>query len=160
MDLKMPGMGGIEATRRVTQDHPSVAVLVLTMSDDDAVLPALRAGARGFLLKDATVDELIRAILAVKDGSAVLGPMAAARVQEHILRPPVRPHLPFPHLTEREHDLLAELIRGRTNKEIAHQLTLSEKTVRNYVSTILIKLNARDRANVIVIARDAGYPET
>lgn len=160
MDLKMPGMGGIEATRRVTAEHPTVGVLVLTMNDDDSVLPALRAGARGFLLKDATVDELVRAILAVRGGASVLGPEAAARVHEHILRAPGRPEVPFPQLTEREHDLLAELIQGRTNREIANQLSISEKTVRNYVSNILVKLNARDRTQVIVIARDAGYPGT
>ena len=158
MDLKMPGMGGIAATQKVTAGHPEVAVLVLTMSEDDSVLPALRAGARGYLLKDATVDELVRGIQSVAQGTTVLGPQAASRVQAHILRPPSRPELPFPDLTSREHDLLAELVQGRTNEEIAHRLGLTGKTVRNYVSNILFKLHARDRTHLVVIAREAGYP--
>lgn len=158
MDLKMPGMGGIEATRRLADEHPEAAVLVLTMNDDDSVLPALRAGARGFLLKDATVDDLVRAIVSVHAGASVLGPEAAARMHQHLLKAPGRSDLPFPQLTDREHALLAELVQGRTNHEIARQLGLTDKTVRNYVSNILLKLGARDRAQVIVIAREAGYP--
>lgn len=158
MDLRMPGMGGIAATRQLTAGHPSVAVLVLTMNDDDSVVPALRAGARGYLLKDASVDDVIRAITSVHGGSAVLGPQAAARMHEHILRPPSRPELPFRELTEREHDLLAELVQGRSNEEIALRLGLTAKTVRNYVSNILAKLHARDRTHLVVIAREAGYP--
>jgi DNA-binding NarL/FixJ family response regulator len=158
MDLRMPGMGGIAATRQLIAGHPEVAVLVLTMNDDDSVVPALRAGARGYLLKDASVDDLVRAITSVDRGSAVLGPQAAARVHEHILRPPSRPELPFRELTEREHDLLAELVQGRSNEEIALRLGLTAKTVRNYVSNILAKLHARDRTHLVVIAREAGYP--
>jgi DNA-binding NarL/FixJ family response regulator len=158
MDLRMPGMGGIAATRQLTAGHPEVAVLVLTMNDDDSVVPALRAGARGYLLKDASVDDLVRAIASVDRGSAVLGPQAAARMHEHILRPPSRPELPFRDLTEREHELLAELVQGRTNEEIALRLGLTSKTVRNYVSNILAKLHARDRTHLVVIAREAGYP--
>jgi DNA-binding NarL/FixJ family response regulator len=157
MDLRMPGMGGIAATRQLIADHPEIAVLVLTMNDDDSVVPALRAGARGYLLKDASVDDLIRAIVSVDSGSAVLGPQAAARMQQHILRPPSRPELPFRDLTEREHELLTELVEGRTNDEIARRLGLSQKTVRNYVSNILAKLHARDRTHLALIARDAGY---
>ncbi|WP_433018984.1 response regulator [Kribbella sp. CA-294648] len=160
MDLRMPGMGGIATTRQLTAAYPEVAVLVLTMNDDDSVVPALRAGARGYLLKDASVDDLVRAITSVDRGSAVLGPEAAARVHEHIVRPPGRPELPFRDLTEREHDLLAELVRGRTNEEIALRLGLTPKTVRNYVSNILAKLHARDRTHLVVIAREAGYPGT
>jgi DNA-binding NarL/FixJ family response regulator len=158
MDLRMPGMGGIAATRQLIAGHPEIAVLVLTMNDDDSVVPALRAGARGYLLKDASVDDLVRAITSVDRGSAVLGPQAAARVHEHILRPPSRPELPFRELTEREHDLLAELVQGRSNEEIALRLGLTAKTVRNYVSNILAKLHARDRTHLVVIAREAGYP--
>lgn len=157
MDLRMPGMGGIAATKQLITNHPGVAVLVLTMNDDDSVVPALRAGARGYLLKDASVDDLVRAIASVDRGSAVLGPQAAARVHEHISRPPSRPELPFRDLTEREHELLAELVQGRTNEEIAVRLGLSQKTVRNYVSNILAKLHARDRTHLLVIAREAGY---
>jgi DNA-binding NarL/FixJ family response regulator len=158
MDLRMPGMGGIAATQQLTVSHPEVAVLVLTMNDDDSVLPALRAGARGYLLKDASVDDLVRGIVSVHRGSAVLGPEAAARVQEHILRPQSRTELPFRHLTQREHELLAELVRGRTNEEIARRLGLTPKTVRNYLSNILAKLHARDRTHLVVLAREAGYP--
>jgi DNA-binding NarL/FixJ family response regulator len=158
MDLKMPGMGGIAATQQLTDTHPDTAVLILTMHDDDSVLPALRAGARGYLLKDATVDDLVRAIVSVHHGASVLGPQAAARIHQHIMRPPSRSQLPFQDLTEREHDLLAELIQGRPNEEIARRLGLTSKTVRNYVSNVLTKLHARDRAHLIVIARDAGYP--
>ncbi|HSV39194.1 MAG TPA: response regulator transcription factor [Nocardioidaceae bacterium] len=158
MDLKMPGIGGIVATQRLCAEQPGIAVLVLTMNDDDTVVPALRAGARGYLLKDASVDELVRAIQAVHGGSTVLAPEAAARMHEHILRPSKRPSLPFPDLSEREHDLLAELVRGRTTEEIAQHLGLTPKTVRNYVSNVLAKVHARDRAHLIAIARDAGYP--
>lgn len=112
MDLTMPGMGGVAAAERLTAEHPGVAVLVLTMHEDDFVLPALRAGARGYLLKDAGVDDLVRAIVSVHHGETVLGPLAAARVHQHLTRPPRRPELPFPQLTEREHDLLAEIARG------------------------------------------------
>lgn len=158
MDLRMPGLGGIAATQQISDRHPETAVLVLTMHDDDSVLPALRAGARGYLLKDSSVDDLVRAIVSVHHGVSVLGPEAAARLQEHILRPPRRAPLPFPDLTDREHDVLAELIQGRTNDEIARRLGLTSKTVRNYVSNVLAKLRARDRAHLIVLARDAGYP--
>ena len=151
-------MGGIAATQDLATAHPDVAVLILTMHDNDSVLPALRAGARGYLLKDATVDDLVRAIASVHSGASVLGPEAAARVHEHILRPGSRSHLPFQDLTEREHDLIAELLRGLSNEEIARRLGLSAKTVRNYVSNVLTKLHARDRAHLIVIAREAGYP--
>ncbi len=160
MDLQMPGMGGIEATRHLAQTHPGVAVLMLTMHDDDSVVAALRAGARGYLLKDASVAELERAIASVAAGSSVLAPQAAARVKEHILHPPSRPDRPFPNLTDREHDLLAELLRGKSNDEIAHALGLSAKTVRNYLSNILAKLHARDRTQLMALARDASYPES
>lgn len=158
MDLRMPGMGGITATRQLTAGHPGIAVLVLTMNDDDSVVPALRAGARGYLLKDASLDDLVHAIASVDRGSTVLGPQAAARMHEQILRPRNVPELPFPDLTEREHDLLAELVQGRSNEEIALRLGLTAKTVRNYVSNILAKLHARDRTHLVVIAREAGYP--
>lgn len=159
MDLRMPGMGGITATRQLTAGHPGIAVLVLTMNDDDSVVPALRAGARGYLLKDASLDDLVHAIASVDRGSTVLGPQAAARMHEQILRPRNLPELPFPDLTEREHDLLAELVQGRSNEEIALRLGLTAKTVRNYVSNILAKLHARDRTHLVVIAREAGYPD-
>jgi DNA-binding NarL/FixJ family response regulator len=158
MDLQMPGMGGIHATQRIVAEYPSVAVLVLTMHDDNSVLPALQAGARGYLLKDASVDDVIRAIEAVHAGQSVLAPQAAERVQRQ-LTDPVKASRPFPQLTDREHDILADIVRGKSTHEIARNLTLSDKTVRNYVSTILTKLHARDRAQLVVRAREAGYSD-
>ena len=160
MDLQMPGMGGIAATQRLTESEPAIAVLVLTMLDDDSVVPALRAGARGYLLKDATIDDLVRAITSVERGQSVLAPQAAERVQRQLIRPAAVADRPFPQLTEREHDLLAEIVGGRTNREIASRLGLTDKTVRNYVANILTKLQARDRSQLLDRARAAGYPGT
>lgn len=159
MDLQMPGMGGIAATKRLSESRPEVAVLVLTMLDDDSVLPALRAGARGYLLKDASVDDLVRAIISVHHGQAVLAPGAAGLVHRQLTRPATIRARPFPELTEREHALLAEILRGGTNHEIATRLGLRDKTVRNYVANILAKLQARDRAQLIRRARESHYPE-
>ncbi len=156
MDLQMPGMGGLEATRQIVAAHPSVAVVVLTMHDDDSVLPALRAGARGYLLKDAGVDEVVRAIAAVHSGQSVLAPQAADRVKRQ-LTDPATTSRPFPQLTEREHDILAQIVHGSSTLEIARSLKLSDKTVRNYVSNILTKLQVRDRTQLVVRAREAGY---
>lgn len=159
MDIKMPGAGGIAATERIARDHVGVAVLILTMADDDSVLPALRAGARGYLLKDASVDDLVRAIESVHSGQAVLASQAADRVRRQLARPSPAANRPFPQLTDREHDLLAEILRGRSNHEIAVVLGLSQKTVSNYLSNILAKLYARDRAQLAELAREAGYGE-
>jgi DNA-binding NarL/FixJ family response regulator len=158
MDLQMPGMGGIMATRALTESAPTISVLVLTMLDDDSVLPALRAGAQGYLLKDASVDDLVRAITSVNRGQSVLAHQAAARVHRQLTRPSAVTDRPFPELTEREHDLLAEIVSGRGNREIARRLGLSDKTVRNYVANILAKIHARDRAQLLERARAAGYP--
>lgn len=159
MDLKMPGRGGLHAIERLTAAHPDVAVLVLTMLDDDSVLPALRAGARGYLLKDASVDDLVRGISAVHRGETILSKAAADHVQRRLAQGPFTPSRPFPQLSGREHDLLREILRGRNTNEIARTLGLSPKTVRNYVSNILMKLHARDRAELVIKAREAGYPE-
>ena len=159
MDLKMPGRGGLSATAQLTAAHPDVAVLVLTMLDDDSVLPALRAGARGYLLKDASVDDLVRGITAVHRGETILSKAAADHLQRRLAQGPRSPSAPFPQLTIREHDLLRELVRGRNTDEIARTMGLSPKTVRNYVSNILVKLHARDRAELVLKAREAGYPE-
>ena len=159
MDLNMPGVGGLTATERLSAAHPDAAVLVLTMLDDDSVLPAIRAGARGYLLKDAGVDDLVRAITAVHRGETILSRQAADRVQRRLSQPTVAPSRPFPELTDREHDLLREILRGRNSQEIASTLGLSSKTVRNYVSNILAKLHARDRAELVLRAREAGYPD-
>lgn len=150
MDLRMPGMGGLAATRAVAG---TTAVLVLTMHDDDNVVPALQAGARGYLVKDASLEDLVRAIVAVHRGQAVLAPQAAERVQRQLSRPrPVAPG--FPELTEREHEVLTEIVQGHSNAQIARRLGLSDKTVRNYSASVLAKLHARDRAHLVVIARD------
>jgi DNA-binding NarL/FixJ family response regulator len=155
MDLKMPGLTGVEATRRIAS---SVAVLVLTMFDDDSVFAAMRAGARGYLLKDATLDDLARAITAVHRGEAIFSPAVAARLHRYFSADSAAVAFPFPDLTERERDILAQLVHGRSNVEIAERLHLTPKTVRNYVSSILAKLQVRDRAQAIVKARDAGFP--
>lgn len=161
MDLRMPGISGIEATRRITTGHPRIAVLVLTMFDDDSVFAALRAGARGYVLKDATVDDLVRAITAVHQGEAIFSPTVGRRLADYVTRRPADrdPGL-FPELTEREHDILRLVVAGRANHEIAAELHLTPKTVRNYVSAILAKLHVADRAQAIVKAHRAGYPTT
>jgi DNA-binding NarL/FixJ family response regulator len=159
MDLKMPGMHGIEATRRIVTTHPEIAVLVLTMFDDDSVFAAMRAGARGYLLKDAGVDDLTRAITAVNRGEAIFSPATARRLSWFFARTPsAGPPDLFPELTDRERDILHLIVAGHGNAEIAERLHLTPKTVRNYVSNILAKLQVHDRSQAIVKARDAGFP--
>jgi DNA-binding NarL/FixJ family response regulator len=156
MDVQMPELNGIEATRRIVAEHPGVGVLVLTMGEDDGtVLSALRAGARGYLRKGAEQDEIVAAIRTVHGGGVVFGASLAARIAE-ILTPPARPEKPFPELTERENEILDRIAAGRNNGQIAAELYLSPKTIRNNVSSILAKLQATDRAEVIIRARDAG----
>jgi DNA-binding NarL/FixJ family response regulator len=158
MDLNMPLMGGLEATRRIVEQAPHVAVLVVTMyDDDDSVFDAVRAGARGYVLKGAQRAELFRAVRSVVAGEAIFGPGVARRLLASFARP--RPALgaaAFPELTEREREILELVARGRSNSEITAQLVLSPKTVRNHVSNIFSKLQARDRAEAIVRAREAG----
>lgn len=156
MDVQMPELNGIEATRRIVADHPGVGVLVLTMGEDDGtVLSALRAGARGYLRKGAEQDEIVAAIRTVHGGGVVFGASLAARIAE-ILTPAARPEKPFPELTERETEILDRIAAGKNNGQIAAELYLSPKTIRNNVSSILAKLQATDRAEVIIRARDAG----
>src|SRR6266545_5374430 len=148
MDLRMPGTSGIEATRRILHTSPHIRVLVLTMFEDDAsVFTAMRAGARGYVLKDAEKDDLLRAIRAVARGEAIFSPGVANRIVEYFAatRPAV-PREAFPTLSERERELLHLLAQGQTNAQIASRLVLSQKTVSNYVSTILSKLQVADRA--------------
>jgi DNA-binding NarL/FixJ family response regulator len=155
MDLQMPDVNGIEATRRITAASPHVSVLVLTMfEDDDSVFSAMRAGARGYLLKGAAQEEILRAVAAVAAGDAIFGPSVATRLIEFFAAE--RPPQPFPELTEREREVLELLAQGKSNQNIARELFLSSKTIRNHVSNIFTKLHVADRAQAIIRARDAG----
>jgi DNA-binding NarL/FixJ family response regulator len=158
MDLHMPDLNGIEATRQLTEAAPDVGVLVLTMfDDDDSVAAALRMGARGYLLKGARQEEVARAIRSVHSGDLIIGRPLARRMgallseQATSASPP-----PFPDLTDREREVLDQIARGLDNTSIGRLLFISEKTVRNYVSSILSKLHVNTRPEAIVIARQAG----
>jgi DNA-binding NarL/FixJ family response regulator len=156
MDLHMPGLNGIEATRRIVADSPHIAVLVLTMfDDDDSIFSALRAGARGYLLKGADQEQIRAAIQAAANGEIIFGTHLAARMLTYFTATPAPPQV-FPQLTDREREVLDLVAQGRANPAIAAKLNLSEKTVRNHVSNILTKLQVADRAQAIVQARDAG----
>lgn len=157
MDLRMPGVGGLEATARIRVEHPETAVVVLTMdSDDDSVFAALRAGARGYLLKEADGLDIERAITAVARGEAVFGAGIAERVLAFFAGGRQVNAGPFPQLSPREHEILEMIAQGLDNTQIARRLVLSGKTVRNRVSDILAKLHARNRAEMVALARDAG----
>jgi DNA-binding NarL/FixJ family response regulator len=163
MDLKMPGTNGIESTRRIHEMNPEIRVLVLTMfDDDDSVFAAMRAGARGYLLKDADKDEVVRAIIAVERGEAIFSPAIAQRMIQYFSTAPSKsaaknPPGEFSELTERELEILDLIAQGNNNLTIANKLSLSIKTVQNYVSSILTKLQVTDRAQAIVRAREAGF---
>jgi DNA-binding NarL/FixJ family response regulator len=157
MDLRMPDLDGIEATRRVTRDEPATAVVVLTMfEDDDSVFAAMRAGARGYLLKGAEQDEIVRAIHAAAAGEAIFGPEIAHRVVAHFASGAGSTAAAFPSLTEREREVLEMVAAGKGNATIAHQLMINLKTVRNHISNIFTKLQVSDRSAAIIKARDAG----
>ncbi|WP_410791938.1 response regulator [Kribbella sp. C-35] len=158
MDVQMPRLDGIEATRAITADSPHIGVVVLTMAEEDQTLfAAMRAGARGYLLKGANQGEIVRAITAVAQGEAIFGPAIARRVAEFFAAAPAATRgSPFPQLTSREHEILALVAAGRSNAQIASELYLSPKTVRNNVSNIFTKLHVADRAEAIVRAREAG----
>lgn len=158
MDIKMPDMNGIEATREIVHTSPHVGVLVVTMyEDDDFVFSAMRAGARGYVLKGANQSEMLRAIRAVANGEVIFGPAIAQRIIGFLSAPhPAVPARVFPELTERETEVLSLIARGRTNEEIAEHLFLSLKTVRNHVSNIYSKLQVADRAQAVIRAREAG----
>jgi DNA-binding NarL/FixJ family response regulator len=158
MDLNMPALDGIEATRRIVQDSPRANVLVVTMyEDDESVFAALRAGARGYVLKGAPQVETLRAIRAVGNGEAIFGPGIASRVMRYFAAggSAIAASV-FPELTERETEILRLIAQGRTNEDIAEQLVLSLKTVRNHVSNICGKLQVADRAQAVIRAREAG----
>lgn len=158
MDLQMPGIGGVEATRQILLASPHIRVLVVTMFEDDySVFTAMRAGARGYVVKGATPDEMLRAIRAVGSGEAIFSPAIAVRLMSFFAAPrPAVPAQTFPELSDREREILDLVARGANNAEIANRLVLSPKTVRNHVSNIFSKLQVADRAHAIIRGREAG----
>lgn len=158
MDIQMPGINGIQATRQIVSKQPEIGVIVVTMyKDDDSVFAAMRAGARGYILKGADQDEMLRAIRAVASGEALFGPEIATRLVNFFSSPQadLSPQA-FPELTSREHEVLELIAKGLNNQVIANRLSISEKTVRNHISNIFNKLQVVDRAQAIVKAREAG----
>jgi DNA-binding NarL/FixJ family response regulator len=161
MDIQMPGLSGIEATRRIIHASPHIGVIMLTMADDDdSVFAAMRAGARGYILKGADRAEVLRTLEAVSRGEALFGPAIARRLVSFFgalgAKTAAAPALAFPELTEREREVLNLIAQGRNNAAIADTLSLSPKTVGNHISNIFSKLQVADRAEAIVRARDAG----
>lgn len=157
MDLLMPKVNGIEATRQIIQTSPHVGVVMLTMlEDDESVFAAMRAGARGYILKGADQEDVLRAIRAVARGEALFGPSIATRLMDFFSKPTSEPPQAFPELTEREHEILALIAQGSSNSEIAEQLHISLKTVRNHVSNIYNKMQVTDRVQAVLRAREAG----
>lgn len=156
MDLVMPEMDGVEATRRVMRNHPDAVVLIFSVVDDDAVFEAMRAGAKGYLLKGASREETLRAIRAIASGEAIFSPGAAQRLLSYFNPELTRELSPFPELSTREREMLDLIARGMTNPEIADELGLSIKTVRNRVSIIFSKLQVKSRSEAIIRARKSG----
>lgn len=158
MDLQLPGLNGVEATRRILATQPKVSVLVLTMFEDtDTVLAAMRAGARGYLLKDTHEEALLRSVRAVANGEALFGPAVAERLIQYlaVATPPAEPRA-FPELTGRELEVLSLLAQGLTNQGLADRMGISLKTARNHVSNILARLQVADRTEAVARARAAG----
>jgi len=159
MDVQMPGMSGVEATRQLVSSSPQMRVLVVTMFEDDhLVFAAMRAGARGYLLKGAKHEDMVRAIRAVGSGEAIFSPAIAAKLVDYFAAlQPGRSPLVFPELSSREREILALLAQGHKNAEIAARLVISPKSVRNYVSNIISKLQVADRAQAILRAKEMGW---
>jgi DNA-binding NarL/FixJ family response regulator len=164
MDINMPGLNGIRVTEQILAKQPRVRIIMLTMLDDDAsIFHAMRAGARGYLLKGADSEEVLSVIRAVAEGQALFGPAIAARLMNYFKELSTAPAVadtPFPELTERELDVLRLIAQGLNNQEIAQKLVLSHKTVRNHITNIFSKLQVADRAQAIVRAREAGLGST
>jgi DNA-binding NarL/FixJ family response regulator len=157
MDINMPGLNGIEASRQILANYPTIAILVITMIDDDTVFSAMRAGAKGYLLKGADGEETMRAIRSVANGEVIFGPAIAERMLDFFSVSNMKnSQLPFPELTPREREILELIAQGLTNSAIAERFVISPKTVRNQVSNIFSKLRVRDRAQAVVKAREAG----
>ena len=162
MDIQMPDLNGIEATQCILKAQPDVGIIIVTMlEDDDSLFSAMQAGARGYVLKGADKAEMIKSIRAVAEGDAIFGPAIASRLLSFFHEKPARsrsktPSTAFPDLTYREREILTCIARGDTNSEIAEQLTVSLKTVRNHVSNIFNKLQVTNRAQAAIRARDAG----
>ena len=162
MDINMPGMDGVQATRTILLDQPEIAIVMVTMLEDDAsVFSAMRAGARGYVLKGAHHEELLQAIRAAAGGQVLFGPNIAARMMGFFQKLAANkssdsPHEAFPELTSREREVLELIAQGIANSQIAERLVISDKTVRNHITSIFSKLQVADRSQAIVKARDAG----
>ena len=157
MYLQMPEVNGIEATRQIIQTSPHIGVIVVTMfEDDDSVFAAMRAGARGYILKGSDQNEMLRAVRAVARGEALFGPSIATRLMNFFTPPATNTSQAFPELTEREREILDCIAQGLSNTEIADKLFISLKTVRNHVSNIYNKLQVTDRVQAALRAREAG----
>ena len=158
MDINMPDLNGIEATRAIVAVSPHIGVVIVTMfEDDESVFAAMRAGARGYVLKGADQEEVVRVIRAVARGEALFGPEIAQRLAAFFAQPrPTLPSTVFPELTDREHEVLVLVAQGYNNTDIAVRLDVATKTVRNHISNIFNKLQVVDRAQAIIRARDAG----
>jgi DNA-binding NarL/FixJ family response regulator len=157
MDIQMPKVDGISATRKIIQTSPHVGVIVVTMfEDDDSVFAAMRAGARGYILKEAGQTEMLRTIKSVAQGEALFSPSVATRLMEYLSEAPHKEKDIFPELTDREREILERMAQGLDNPEIAKKLSITLKTVRNHVSNIYNKMQVTDRVQAVLKARDAG----